>query len=696
MRVSTAPPSRASRGPLAFGLLGAALLVLAACGTPRPITGPFAGGPTAAVAQWRGDTLTLGEFEQAYATTIGSWDAAADDSMPALVDFLDRYVNFRLKVAEARSLHLERDSALQAEVASYRQQLARPYYLDQNVLDDIVRDLYQKQQEEVRASHLLIAIGPDAAPADTQAAYARIIGYRDSIEAMGGTAEAFEAVARRHSEDPSVARNSGDLGYFTGGRMVHQFENAAYSTPAGTVSMPIRTRFGYHLVYVRDRRPRSADIKASHILIRPQGATPQDTATARTTAEGIRARVLAGEDFATLARQYSDDVASGRNGGDLGFFGLGRMVPQFEEAAFALRNVGDVSDIVQTRFGFHLIQLTERRQLPSYDEAYPELKRLAAELPLADERAQALGARLRAERGDTFDEAAVRAAVARFPADSLIGMIRERGFGADSTTVFGTSGGRDVILGQFATDFRRAAPQPGPNQVNQVVSEAQRWLNAQAIDEAIVQLEQNDPDFRRMLAQYEDGVLLFKISEDSIWTRAASDDAALRTFHAAHAAEYRFPERRRVLSFGSPSDSLLTQVMADLDAGRTPSQILDAYRDSPLTLRLDTVYVADSTASPLDLTLGLTPGQHTTVQPERSRLAVYLLDGIEAPREKTFTEARAEVVTAYQEELERQWVARLREEYRARTYPEQLSRAFQGARPSWAAPRAAATTGGAQ
>jgi peptidyl-prolyl cis-trans isomerase SurA len=174
-----------------------------------------------------------------------------------------------------------------------------------------------------------------------------------------------------------------------------------------------------------------------------------------------------------------------------------------------------------------------------------------------------------------------------------------------------------------------------------------------------------------------------------VWTLASSDEAGLRAHFEAHADEYRFPERRRVLAFGTPSDSLLEQVRVDLGAGRSPAEILEAYRDSPLTLRLDTVYVADSTASPLDLTLGFSPGQYTEVVPERSRLAVYLLDGIEAPRAKTFDEARAELVSDYQEVLEARWVERLRAQYDAHTYPENLVGAFRGPRPEWAAPRTA-------
>jgi peptidyl-prolyl cis-trans isomerase SurA len=199
-------------------------------------------------------------------------------------------------------------------------------------------------------------------------------------------------------------------------------------------------------------------------------------------------------------------------------------------------------------------------------------------------------------------------------------------------------------------------------------------------------LPERDPEFRALLAQYEDGVLLFKISEDSVWARAGADESGLRAHFAAHADEYRFPQRRRVLAFGTPSDSLLERVRSDLAAGRAAGEILEEYRESPLTLRLDTVYVADSTASPLDLTLAMDPGQFTEVVPERSRLAVYLLDAIEPPRAKTFAEARAEVVSAYQDVLEAEWVARLRQQYDARTYPERLVGAFRGPRPAWAAP----------
>jgi peptidyl-prolyl cis-trans isomerase SurA len=662
--------------PLPLALLGLGIafsFAAVGCGGSRPaVTAPAT--DDGLLAEWNGGDLTLDAFEEAYAGAVGGPEEAADDSMEAYRDFLERYVNFRLKVQQAREIGLEQDSSLRAELAEYRDQLARPYFTDQAVLEDIIRDLYQKQQEEIHAAHLLVMVDPAASPADTLAAYQRTVAFLDSIEA----GIPFDELAFRHSEDPSARRNRGDLGYFSGGRMVEAFEEAAYAATPGTVVGPLRTRFGYHLMDVMDRRPRTPDIRASHILIRVDGNTPADSAAARETIEGLKARIDAGEDFATLARQYSDDVASGRRGGDLGFFGVGRMVAPFNDAAFALQNPGDVSDVVGSPFGFHLIRLEERAALPSYEEAYPELKRLAEQLPRTTLRRQEIGRQEREAAGFTLDTTAVEAALDRFDADSLDLQLRRDGFGDAGGAPIATVGDSTYTLDDWYTWFVRQPPQPSPGPRAAVMASMDVFLAEQGFEYALSQLEERDPAFRSLLDQYVDGVLLFRISEDSVWTPAAEDEAGLRAYHEAHRAEYRWPERRRVLAFTSPSDSLLTAVAADIETGAALAAIFAAHEDARLTLRLDTLRLADSTGTPMDAVFGLQPGEHTEVLPERSRMAVYVLDGIEEPREKTFEEARAELVTDYQDVLEAAWAERLRARYDARLYPDRLADAFKG------------------
>jgi peptidyl-prolyl cis-trans isomerase SurA len=658
---------------LLTGLFG----LLAGCSSGTLTTGDAPGATDEpVVATFAGETVTLDEFEQRYALSVGGREQAARDSFPAYADFLSRYVDFRLKVKQARDLGLDQDSTLRAEIDDYRTQLAKPYFLEREVLDDIVRDLYDKQQEEVRASHILLRLTPDATPADTLAAYTELAALRDSLVAGAD----FATLAARHSEDPSVQRNQGDLGYFVGGRMIQAFEDQAYETPVGEVSPVFRTNFGYHVLKVTDRRPAAPEIRASHILLRlGPGATAADSAEARTLAETLKQRIAAGEGFATLARQYSDDQASGQNGGDLGYFNRSRMVAPFADAAYALENTGDVSDLVETRFGYHLIMLTDRKEPASYDEAYPELKRLAERLPRTTIRRQEVGREFRAEYGSTLDSALVREAAASYPADTLVRNAVLDRFGSFGDRTFATLGDSAYTLADLADYVRTTRIAASPDQAEQLFELADDFLLEQAVELAAHKLEERDPEFRRIMADYADGVLLFQISEDSIWNAATRDSLALMRYYDERAAEYRFPERHRVIGFYSRNDSLLQVAAAALDAGQDPAVIEALVADAEQAVRIDTVFIAEATGSFFDRALELGVGERTDVLPYQSRRALLLHDAIEPPRRKTFEEARAQVVADYQDVLDERLRARLREEYGAETYPERLRSAFEDA-----------------
>ena len=649
-----------------FRIAGALALALslAACGGTRGAAAP---ADPSVVARWDGATLTLPEFETAYAATEA---AVADSGMTTAErrrDFLTRYVDFRLKVAAARAAGYDRDSAYTAEVAEYRDQLAGPYFTDRQILDDIVRDIYDKQAEQVSVSHLLLRVGPYAPAPDTLAAYERAVAIRDSIRAGQIS---FEAAARRYSQDPSAAQNGGALGYFSGGQTVLPFEDAAYRTPVGQIGGPIRTQFGYHLLEVTDRRPAKGEIQAAHILIRPTGGTAADTAAAVATVDSLRARVLAGEDFGTLARQYSQDPGSAPQGGDLGQFGEGRMVPEFQAAAFALDTPGDVSPPVRTQFGVHLIQLTRKVPRPTYDEAYDDIRQNALRLPRTALKRRKIGREFREQSGGRFDAQVVRAALEQFPADSAYVRATRDGFGAMGANTFAVVGDTVLTVSRLQDVYRRT--RVGEDPVETLVAVAEDYADERSVEQAVAALEDRDPEFARVFRSYADGVLYFRAAEDSVWTRAKDDEAGLRTYYAAHRGQYRWPDRRRAFAFRSPSDSLLQTVVTDLNAGRSAAEVFAAHSGDTAALRLDTVYVADSTQTALDRVLGLAPGQNSDVVAERSRLAVYVFDAVEPAREKTFDEARAELVSGYQDDLERAWEARLRARYHAETFPSRI------------------------
>ncbi|MEM0963236.1 MAG: peptidylprolyl isomerase, partial [Bacteroidota bacterium] len=450
----------------------------------------------------------------------------------------------------------------------------------------------------------------------------------------------------------------------TGGRTVLDFENAAYETPVGELSGPVRTQFGVHLVKVTDRRPRRAEIQARHILIRTQSDAEVDSATA--VIDSLRARVLAGDDFAELAREFSDDTGSGARGGDLGTFGRGRMVPPFEQAAFELDEVDDLSGPVVSRFGVHLIQLTGVSERPSYEDSYTELRQLAERLPRTALRRQELGREFIDEVGGTYDAPLVREAVMQYGEDAARDSVLALGFGDYAERTFATVGDSTYAFDDVIPTLRRT--RYGPHPAGEMIEATRGFVEEQAVQQALARLEERDPEFARVFQSYAEGVLLFRVAEDSVWTPAKEDEAGLRAYFEARPGQFRFPERRRVLAFRSSSDSLLQAVRGRVSDGLDPLAALDGRTD----VQLDTLYIADSTQTAVDAVLTMTLGQTTDIILERGRRVFFLYDALEGPRDKSFQEARAELVTGFQEEMEEAWEERLRERYDADLYPERV------------------------
>ncbi len=250
-------------------------------------------------------------------------------------EYLDLFINFKLKVAEARSRGLDTTATFNKEFKSYRDELRKPYLAEKDELDRLTKEVYQRLSEEVKASHILIMLKPDAAPADTLAALKKIEEIRSKI--MNG--ENFEKMAKEYSEDPSARSNSGNLGYFTAMQMVYQFEQAAYSLKAGEVSQPVRTRFGYHLIKLTDRKPARGEVEVSHIILRT--GSPDDKKVKNKIYE-IYDQLRGGRNWEELCKEYSEDPATKDTGGKLRPFGVGTLagVPEIRNGSIFAKDAG--------------------------------------------------------------------------------------------------------------------------------------------------------------------------------------------------------------------------------------------------------------------------------------------------------------------------------------------------------------------
>ncbi len=665
-----------TRLPVRLALLVAGLTLSACSGSRTAEVAPDV------LALYDGGTVTVDEFETRYAQSVGGVESARDSSMASYRDFLDRYVNFRLKVEAARDAGMEADSSINADIAQYRESFARPYLLEQEVLEPLVRQLYARRDTLISSSHILIRVDENASPADTMAAYAKMQAVIDSLD----SGMDFSEAARTLSEDPS-ARTSGPggggaLGFFSSGSLVEPFETIAYTTPVGQQSDIFRTQFGYHVLRVDERMQTPRAVTVSHVMIRPDSDQPADEAAARALADSVLTEITAERmTFEAAAKLFSDDPGSADRGGALGEMTWETQVAQpFKDAALGIGQVGEVTGPVQTQFGYHLIRLDAREQAATYDDSYEELKSTAARLPRSQKAEQMLADQTLVAIGSQTYPTRLASALEGVRLDSAMARMRTGAYdqmaepvaqvGAESYSV------SDVL--DFATTTNAIAR-------TAVVSEqADALLTAFARDRAIAyetdRLETRDPEFGRIMREFYDGLLLFRVMEDSVWNVSQTDTTGLRSLFGRTQADYTYPERTRIVSI-TAADSTLLGYRDALNSGTTATALIAGIRaqmdalDLP-TVRVDTIRIADATGSIYDRALPLDIGATVGPLPHRGTRVLLIKDGVEMPRAMTFQEAFAPLQSAYQDQLDQSFVARLRARYGARLFPERLGLVF--------------------
>lgn len=671
------------RAPLPALVAAGAVFISAGCGSGLSVVEKAALKDSTIVAVFNERAFTIDDFKQAYARNEKPEGTGAD-TLDGYADFLERWVDFRLKVLYGLEAGYDSDPGINEELSNYRTSYARPFLIDKELLSPILRDLYNKRQEMVEASHILIRMDEDAEPEDTLLAYNRIMALRDSV-IQGAD---FGDIALRHSQDPSAQQQSakhgyrGHLGQFTAGRMVLAFEDAAYNTPIGEMSQPFRSSFGYHVLFVHDRFPAPPDIEISHLLVQIKGTTPEDTVNALQLIASYQERLAAGLEFAKVAGAFSDDRQSGQYGGRLGRIRHDNpsLPESFRDAAFALENVGDVSDAVETPFGFHLIHLDSKTTLGTFEEEYESLRHLANRLPRMREAERQFASTARADYVSTLDTTLVISLVKSAHPDSVEVLIEEAA--SDSVLAWqtvATLGDSTYTVGQLAA-FVESGEHQFRNQdtgAKQAIGIADAFLNHAAVTHDAMKLEATDVEFATIMQEFRDGLMLFKLMEDSVWTPAQTDSTLQQAHFAANAEQYQFPDRRRHIQIYSYSDSLLHDALTRFDSASTPEEFKEfIYRDSVRHVLVDTVLVVGPSQTIHDHALGLAEGERTEFLEYQLGNVVIYFDGIEPARPKTLQEARAAVGLELQALLEERLLEQLRAKYRVRTFPSRVKNAF--------------------
>jgi len=566
-------------------------------------------------------------------------------------DYFDLFLDFKLKLRQAQDQDLDTSSTYQSDLAKYREQLVQPYLQNPEALDELTKEAYDRSVMEVNASHILIRVSPDAAPADSLAAFEKISAARNEI--MAG--QDFETVARAYSEDPSVEQNDGNLGYFSAFAMVYAFENAAYDTPVGEVSEPFRTQFGYHLVKVLDRRESPGEIEVSHIMVKKDSLQPGKS---REKIDEIYRSLEQGDDFARIAQEHSDDLSSAKKGGRLPKFGTGRMIREFEEVAFSLENEGDYSEPFSTQFGWHILKLDKKHPIPSYEDLKP---RLEAKVKNGS-RAGYVERSLAGKVGKDYELVInMRLLNSTRDIEELKGVsdtilqVQERVFSADDFYQFAQAG-RNKTIGELFDTYK----------------------NKQIIEYYKDHLEDNNPEFAATFKEYREGLLLFELLQKQIWDRSEQDSVELEKYFKEHRDRYNWRKRADVLIGSCTQREKAEQVRRLLLNGRSPESIKEAINEGATIHVLFSQGKLEEGSSKLPQGYQFELGVSEIYEEDQSQYTLMRVDRIYPETRKELNEARGEVLNDYQNYLEEQWVLGLRETYAVkinkRNYKELKSR----------------------
>jgi peptidyl-prolyl cis-trans isomerase SurA len=609
-----------------------------------------------------GDPVTKGEFESIYRKN-NQKDSKSDRK--ALEEYLELFINFKLKVKAAKDAGKDTVKSFQNELKGYRRQLAQPYLTDKDVNDKLINEAYQRMKKDVRASHILIKLPSDPTPKDTLLAFNKIMGIRNRV--IKG--EDFGTLAKANSDDPSAKQNDGDLGYFTSMMMVYPFENAAYNTPVGEISMPVRTKFGYHILKVVDTRDAQGQVRVAHIMVKvPENPKDSMVAIARKKIEEIADKVKKGEDFASLASNFSDDRTSGKNGGQLPWFGTGKMVPDFEKAAFDLKKDGDISSIIQTQYGFHIIKRLERKGVQAFDEVKAELKQKVSKDSRSQVSRNSVISKVKAENNFKEDPKALDELISKVDTSYYNGKWKSEGAKGLVKNLF-TLGNESFTQQDFAKFIsENQSKQSKESSLDGLVRKAyDGWKDDKIIAFEDAKLETKYQDFRLLMQEYRDGILLFEITDENVWSKALKDSAGLATFYESNKSKYMWGERLEAVIYKAKDAAIAkaSRKLAEkrIKKGTSIEEITKKINESSqLNLQIEEGVFSKGDNEVIDKITWIEGISADLVNPDGSVTFVEVKKKL-AAAPKSITEARGLITADYQTFLEKEWIEQLKKKY---------------------------------
>ena len=574
-----------------------------------------------------------------------------------LEEYVDLFVNFKLKVEEAKAQGIDTTKSFINELSGYRSQLTKPYLTDAKVDEKVLQEAYERMKEDVEVSHILIRVQKSAAPADTLAAWKKINAIAKRLEK-----EDFAKVAKTTSEDESAEQNSGYIGWISSFRTVYPFETMAYNTKVGTISKPIRTAFGYHIIKVQNRRSSLGEVLVSHIMrFTTQGDEAKNKA-AKITIDSLYKVINEGADFGKLATELSEDRGSATKNGELPWFGAGRMVPEFETAAFALKNKGDISVPIQSAYGWHIIKLLDKKGIDSYEVLRTDLEQKVKRDERANFGLKSFVAKLSKEYNFSVNTPNL---------DEFSKLLNNKSI-SDSVYLVEISK-LDKPLFTFAnkqytqSDFAEYLKKNNQNEsgINVINEKFDVYVEKELMAYEDTQLENKHDDFRFLINEYHDGILLFEISNNEVWEKASKDTEGLSKYFSSHKSDYKWekPHYKGRIIYCKDKATMKTakKLVKNLHNDSIDKFLRNRLNDSIQYVKIEKgIFIQGENKAVDKYGFKQRKAEYT---PTEEYPYIFSIGKNLKYSPEDYSDARGLVTADYQEYLEKEWIASLRKKY---------------------------------
>jgi len=596
------------------------------------------------------EPVLASEFLRVYNKNL---NLVQDESQKDVDQYLSLFVNYKLKLAEAKALNFHKKPTYVRELDGYKKQLAKNYMVDSEVTDALVKEAYDRVSYDINAKHILIMLDPSRN--DTLEVYNRLLNLRGRFK----NEDYNDLKKELHNGNTILVE---DLGYFSAFKMVYDFETEAYKTKIGDVSMPFRTQFGYHIVKVFDKRKSRGEITAGHIMIpKNQKDTTEDP---ETRIKEIYKLIEQGQEFESLAKQFSQDKSSSSKGGKLAPFTGGQLSSVvFENMAFNLQEDGAISKPFESEYGWHIVKRYSVKSIGSFEDMQYELENKVSR----DSRSKLINASMQNKLRKQYNVNSENSAKKYFISilnDDFYARKWQLPEDFDKAKIILTIGDKQWIYKDFVSVLR--SQQKGNTHgktFEDIVDEAYEiFLNTCVLNYHEENLENVNQEFAQILNEYREGLLLFDLMETKIWNATKNDTLGIESYYNKNKQNYKWNTRVEAIVATASQEDDIKEVVNMFNKGEEVESIKEKLNTNGKQKVIFTSGTMDADHQALPNNFEFKEGV-SKVYSQNNVYYVVKVTKLIPESFRTLDEARGIVINDYQQEVEQNWINNLKSKY---------------------------------